>query len=114
MNLASSEVDPEGGGHRGEGDTRAGDQRLEEHVTGACKRAGAAGGGMEAGVDERAAGSDGAREALLAEGAPSSERDARGGGGVLVARLEGCLQSAQLVRGHAGHLMIACARDQGW
>ena len=61
--------------HRAERHAGAGDERLEQHVPGAGERAGAAGRGMEAGLDEHAAGLDLACDLLFVELPVGTERD---------------------------------------
>ena len=75
---AARDVELHRGGHRAERDAGAGDERLEQHVARARERAGSPGGGVEPGLDERAAGVDLAGDLLLVELAVGSERDQRG------------------------------------
>ena len=80
---------------------RARGERLQQHVAGARQLARAAGGRVEAGVDEGAAGVDAARDAALAEGALGAEDDHRGLGVLAVPALDRALDGPQLVSVHA-------------
>ena len=60
----------DGGGDRLQRDAGAGDQGFQQHVAGAQLEAGAAGGGMEAGDRQRAAGLDLAGDAFSCRSSP--------------------------------------------
>ena len=91
---AALDVDADRGRDGAQRHARAGRQRLEQHVAGAELGAVAAGGGVEAGFGERAAGVDGAADAL-AEVAARLEGHDGGVGLVLVALLERSLEFAE-------------------
>ena len=98
---APRDVELHRGGDRAERDAGAGDERLEQHVSGAGERAGAAGGGVEAGFDERAAGLDLARDLLGVELSVGAQRDEGGRGLLAIAVLERRLHRLQLGPVHA-------------
>src|SRR5579871_731418 len=92
---AGLERDIERGCHRLQGDAGAGDQRFEQHVAGAQFEPAAAGGGMQPGDRERAAGLDLAGDVGIVERALGLERDDGGLRRALVALLDRRLQRAQ-------------------
>ena len=98
---AARDVELHRGRHRAERDAGAGDERLEQHVAGAGEGAGAAGRGMQAGLDEHAAGLDLARDLLLVELPVGTERDEGRRGLFAVAILERLLHRLQLGPVHA-------------
>src|SRR6185295_1182964 len=90
--------------HRAQGHARAGDERLQQHVARAGGKARAAGGGMQPGLDEGAAGRDLARHVLGPELARSAQGHHGRGWILAITGLERRLQGPQLVWGH-GHLL---------
>ena len=104
---------PERGGDRAQRHAGAGDERLEQHVARAQQRAVAAGGGVQAGLGERAAGLDRAGDAL-AERAARPQRDQRRVGVVAVALLQRRLQRPQRVSVHALRLSDQVCSIRSW